>query len=171
MDQCDSWLSDAATRDRLLEMGGRMRPVRSLAFGLEAVALLACGPWLGWWTIFPLAWAVIGFATADRLMARMRRPEYAYAGAWLNAQAMIAISAAVTGGPGSPVVAWLAIPVVSLAARFTTRGVIAGVGLTLLLVLAATVGVDAGAVADAPQTVVLPAVLVVSIALLGSALM
>ena len=171
MDQQDSWLCTTATRERLLEMTDRMRPVRSLAFGLEAIALMACGPWLGWWTIFPLAWAIVGFVTADRAMTRMARPEVAYAGAWVNAQVMIAISAGLTGGPGSPVVAWLAIPVVSLAARFTTRGVVAGVGLTLLFMLGATIGVDPAAVADAPQTVVLPAVLVVSVALLGTALM
>jgi diguanylate cyclase (GGDEF)-like protein len=152
-------------------MGGRIRPVRSLAFGLEAIALMACGPWLGWWTIFPLAWAVVGFVSADKLMGRLARPEYAYAGAWVNAQAMIAISAGVTGGPGSPVVAWLAIPVVSLAARFTTRGIFAGVALTLLFMVGATVGVHPGAVADAPQLLIFPAVLVVSIALLGTALM
>src|SRR3954470_1221668 len=171
MDQHDSWLCDASTRERLLEMGGRIRPMRSLAFALEAIALMACGPWLGWWTIFPLAAAVVGVVTADNVMAKSARPEYAYAAAWVNAQAMIAVSAGLTGGPGSPVVAWLAIPVVSLAARFTSRGVVAGVALTLLFMLGATLGVDPGAVADAPQTLIFPAVLVVSIALLGTALM
>ena len=104
-------------------------------------------------------------------MARSARPEYAYAAAWVNAQGMIAISSSLTGGPHSPVLPWLAIPVVSLAARFTTRGSAAGVALTLLFLCAATLGVDAAAVVDAPQTVLFPAVVIVSIALLGSALM
>jgi diguanylate cyclase (GGDEF)-like protein len=171
MDRQDSWLCTSATRERLLEMSERMRPVRAVAFGLMALALVACGPWLGWWTIFPLAWAIIGFVAADSAMQRMARPEYAYALAWANAQAMIAISAVLTGGPDSPVVAWLAIPVVSLAARFTTRGIVAGVGLTLLLIAAATVGFDPAAVADAPQLAIFPAVLVISVAVLGIGLM
>jgi hypothetical protein len=49
-----------------------------------AVALLACGPWLGYWTIAPLLLAGGIFMFADKLTvtARVARPEYAMFAAW-----------------------------------------------------------------------------------------
>ncbi len=83
----------------------------------------------------------------------------------------IALCVAVTGGPESPGISWLAIPVVTLSARFSMRGVLVGVGLTLALLLAATVAVDPAASYASPQLVVAPAVVIVSIAMLSTALM
>jgi hypothetical protein len=57
------------------------------------------------------------------------------AGAWIAAELAIAGSVALTGGPRSPAVAWLVLPVVTLAARFSTRGVLAGTGVAAVLIV------------------------------------
>ena len=57
-----SWLFPrGADRQRMLEMDRALRPVRQRAFAVLTVALLACGPWLGWWTTLPLVLAALIF--------------------------------------------------------------------------------------------------------------
>jgi len=167
-----SWLCrDDFDRERLLDMEQRLKPVRVAAFGALAVALVLSGPWVGWWTLAPLAAAAIAFSSGDRGLHTAARPEYRLALAWAFAQAMIALSVALTGGPESEAVAWLAIPVVTLSARFSSRGLAAGVAFTGLMMAASTLGVDAGAVADQPERLIFPLGMLAAIALLSSALM
>jgi diguanylate cyclase (GGDEF)-like protein len=66
---------------------------------------------------------------------------------------------------------WLAVPVVTVSARLTVRGLIAAVVFTECLLVGATFGVDAGAVTAAPQTVLYPAVTIATVAILSAALM
>ena len=167
-----SWLCrDDFDRERLLDMEHRLKPVRVAAFGALAFALLLSAPWVGWWTLAPLAAAALAFGFGDRGLHTAARPEYRLALAWAFAQAMIALSVALTGGPKSEAVAWLAIPVVTLSARFSSRGLAAGVAFTGLMMAASTLGVDAGAVADQPQRLIFPLGMLAAIALLSSALM
>jgi diguanylate cyclase (GGDEF)-like protein len=171
MEGGSSWLCDAAGRQRLMEMGPRVRRLRAAVFALQLVALIACTPWLGWWAVLPLLPVAIGFTLTDRLLPRMDRPEVGYFAAWVLAQGMVAVGAAMTGGPHSPVLYWLAIPVGTLAGRFTARGVVLGVVVSVLFLLAATLGTDPAAVVDAPALVIFPAVTLCAVALLSSALM
>ena len=166
-----SWLCDAAGRERLMDMSGRVKPLRTTVFVLQFVALMACAPWLGWWTLGPMSVAALAFAVLERVMPRVARPEMAYFAVWCLTQAMVAIGAALSGGAESPVLMWLAIPVGTLCGRFTARGVRAGVAVSLLFLLAATVPVTPGVVLDRPYLLVFPALAVVCIALLGTALM
>lgn len=112
-----------------------------------------------------------GFLAFDHFTPRMQRPEYGLAAAWLLAQVMIAASVAVSGGPHSPAVGWLAIPVASLGARFSRRGVVVGSLVTAVLLLAATVGVHPREVWDDPPVVLGPLALIGSIAFIGGAIM
>ena len=41
------------------------------------------GPWLGWWTLIPLTVAMLGFALAEQLLPRLKRPEYLLGAIWL----------------------------------------------------------------------------------------
>lgn len=167
-----SWLCrDDMDRERLLDMERRLKPVRAAAFGALAVALILSGPWVGWWTLIPLCAALVGFVIGNRGLEGSSRPEYRLALAWSFAQMMIALSVALTGGPDSAAVAWLAIPVVTLSARFSGRGLVAGVTLTALLMACVTLGVDAGAVIDGPERLILPLGMLAAIACLSSALM
>jgi diguanylate cyclase (GGDEF)-like protein len=166
-----SWLCDEGDRERLVDMEARLKPVRLAAMGLLAVALIACGPWVGWWTLIPLVVAAAGFAVMDRDLGSSPRPEYRMAAAWVLSQLAIAVSAAVTGGPKSVVLAWLAIPVVTLAARFSGRGVAVGVTLTALLMLGTAIGVDPAYIWHHPQSVIFPLALLGAVATLSIALM
>jgi diguanylate cyclase (GGDEF)-like protein len=167
----DTWLIDHAVRARLHEVTGRPRTARQIAFVLQLCVVLACVPELGWWPVVTLPLGVAAFLAADRLMARVEHPEVVYAAAWSFAQILVAGTAAATGGPDSPLLMWLGIPVATGVGRFTPRGLAAAVGLTVVLLLAATLGADAQRVADAPYVLAFPLSLVCGIALVGSALM
>jgi diguanylate cyclase (GGDEF)-like protein len=167
----DTWLIDHAVRARLQEVDGRPRTARRIVFVLELLVLLACVPELGWIPLIPLPFVVVAFTVADRVMARVARAELVYAAAWTVAQVAVAVAAACSGGPDSPLLMWLGIPIATGVGRFTPRGLAAGVAFTLLLLVAATVGVDPDRVRDAPYLLAFPLSLVAGIALVGSALM
>ena len=167
-----SWLcTTQADRERVLDMEQRLKPLRAGSFGVLAVALVICGPWIGWWTLLPLTVAGIAFAWTERDLQTSAYPEYRLAVAWLSSELAIAASVALTGGPRSPALAWLALPVVTLAARFDVRGVVAGSSVAAVLVLASSLAVDPAVVIARPQQVVLPLALLVALALLSLALM
>ena len=171
-----SWLCrDDMDRERLLDMERHVRPVRVITIAIIAIATIGSAGWLGFGTmgIVVAAALVAGglFALADRSLERTQRPEYVMFAAWTGAQVVIAGCLVLTGGPDSPGLAWIAIPVVTLSARFSERGVVLGVVISLALLAAATFGVDAGAVIDDPPPVVAAAVAVVCVAILSTALM
>lgn len=167
-----TWLCPtAAHRDRLLDMERRLKPVRAATFGVLGAALLVCGPWIGWWTLVPLVLAGAGFAIVDRGLDASPRPEYRIAAAWVISVAAIAGAVGAAGGSLEPMVAWLIIPVVTLPARFGMRGLAGGTVLVGLAMAGVTLGVDPGAVADAPQLVVAPLAMLAAVAMLSVALM
>jgi diguanylate cyclase (GGDEF)-like protein len=129
--------------------------------------LIGCAPWLGWWTVAVLGAVGLIFAVCDHLMPRSRRPEVTYAVAWVVAQVAISVSAIVSLGVHSPVPAWYALAVSSLPGRFTTRGIVAGVALTLVLLAGVTLGQDAQTVLHDPSLFLFPASLSVGVALFG----
>jgi diguanylate cyclase (GGDEF)-like protein len=167
-----SWLCQSqADRERLLDMEPRLKPLRARSFAVLAVALLICGPWIGWWTLIPLGIAGTAFVVTDLGLRTSPRPEYRLAVAWLSSELAIAGSIALTGGWRSPALAWLVLPVVTLAARFNVRGVTAGSSLAGALMLASSLVVDPAGVISHPQQVVFPLALLGAVALLSMALM
>jgi diguanylate cyclase (GGDEF)-like protein len=171
-----SWLCrNDMDRERLLDMERRVKPVRAVTIITVVVATLASTGWLGWPTmgaIFAASLLVAGmFAAADRRMQSSDRPEYVMFAAWVGAQVLIAACLVMTGGPDSPALAWLAIPVVTLSARFSLRGILIGIGITLFLLTAVTLGVDPGAVAAEATPVVAAAVVIACVGVLSTALM
>jgi len=167
-----SWLiGDVMDRERMLDMDRQVQPVRQKSFIVIAVALLLCGPWLGWWTIIPLAVAGVVFKLADEAVLRVSHPEYLLFAAWAGSELMIELSVGLTGGPNSPAMAWFAIPIVTLSARFPTRGVILGLGVTVALMVAVAFGVNAHAVIQHPPLLIMPLALTMAVAILSTALM
>jgi Diguanylate cyclase, GGDEF domain len=167
-----SWLcATQADRERVVDMEQRVKPLRSLSFGVLALALLLCGPWVGWWTLIPLAVAGVVFVLTGRGLEASPHPEYRMAVAWLTSELAIAVSVGLTGGPHSPAVSWLVLPVVTLAARFNVRGVIAGTSVAAALIVASSLGVNPGSVIAHPQEVVFRLGLLGAVALLSLALM
>lgn len=167
-----SWLCEGeADRERMLDMEKRIRPMRALTIGALAVALALCGPWLGYWTLIPLAIAALVFLVADRVARSTRYPEFAMMAAWIASQLAIGAGVALTGGPESPVLGFMAIPIVSLSARFSLRGVIAGVVITLVIMALAAFPVDPGSAMADPTSLIVAAVVVVCVGALSTALM
>jgi diguanylate cyclase (GGDEF)-like protein len=152
-------------------MEERIKPVRRVAMGVLALTLIVGGPWIGWWTLIPLAGAAGFFLVADSHLENSERPEYLMFGAWVGSEVMIAIAVALTGAPAVATLSWLAIPVVTLSARFSMRGVATGVAIAIALLFAVAFGTDAAAVLDNPPLVTAPLALIVAIAVLSTALM
>jgi diguanylate cyclase (GGDEF)-like protein len=166
-----TWLcADDAERQRMLDMDVRLAPVRVRALGVLALASLGMSPWLGLWTLVPIVFAALGFAVARRLSDRTDRPEYVLFGSWAFSELVIAATV-VLAGLDSGLLAWLAIPVVTLSARFSTHGVFAGVAFALALCLAVAFGTDAASVLEYPGPVIGPAALVIAVGILSTALM
>jgi diguanylate cyclase (GGDEF)-like protein len=167
-----SWLfPDGVDRERMLDMDRRLAPIRGAAFLVLGLALVASGPWLGWWTLVPLGFAAIAFRLAEKMVPRSRRPEIALFLAWASTPVILGIAVALTGGPNVPTMSWFAIPIISLSARFSERGTALGVGLVIAIMLGVAFGVDAHAVIASPPKVIAPFALLVSIALFQTVLM
>jgi diguanylate cyclase (GGDEF)-like protein len=165
-----SWLiRDGMDRERMLDMDRRLQPLRKASLVVLAAALLACGPWLGWWTLAPLLLAGVLFSIAERHIPRTKRPEYALFAAWAASEVIIAATVALTGG-SNMTISWLALPIVTLASRFSTRGIAAGVAIAIGLLLAVVLGTNADAVMHNPTLVIAPAALIVSVTILSVAL-
>lgn len=158
-------------RERLLDMEQRLKPVRVVAMTVLAVALVAGAPWLGWWTLVPLAFAAGLFALADRRLPEAKRPEYLMFAAWTGSELTIAGAVALTGGPHEATLSWLAIPVVTLSARFSLRGVCVGVGIALACLFAVAFGTDAAAIIANPTILMAPAAVILTVAILSTPLM
>ena len=168
----NSWLCPTeGDRERVLDMEPRLKPWRTAALAGIAIALAVGGPWVGWWTLVPLALVAVVFSAIDRRIESAPRPEYRLFLAWFLSETAIAAGVALSGGPKSPAVGWLALPIVTLGARFSKRGVAAGVALTSFLLVAATLGVNAAYVAHHPPAVVFPFALLTGTGLLSVALM
>jgi diguanylate cyclase (GGDEF)-like protein len=167
-----SWLCrDDFDRERMLDMEERVRPVRQRALAILAVALIAAGPWLGWWPALFLIPAAICFGLADTLMPRVARPELLMFCAWIGSGLVIGGAVALSGGPSQPTLSWLAIPVITLSSRFPMRGVVVGVAINIVILLAVAFGVDAHQVIHDPVLVIAPVALLLCVAVLSTPLM
>jgi diguanylate cyclase (GGDEF)-like protein len=155
----------------MLEMDAYLQPVRRATFAFVAVSLLIMGPWLGWWTIIPVLVAAVAFRAAEAAINKLEHPEYALFAAWVASQVIIAVAVALSGGATIPTLSWLAIPIVTLGARFSERGIALGVAISILLLLAVAFITDAQAVVDNPPLVIAPITLIVAIAMFQTVVM
>jgi len=167
-----SWLcSDELDRERMLDMDERIRPARIKTFAILAVAIASSAPWTGWWPLLFIVPAGVFFAVADRITLRIDRPELLMFAAWICTEVTIAGAVALAGGARIVALSWLAIPVMTLSARFSMRGVVAGLLIAVALVLAVAFGIDAAGVVDHPEIVLAPLALVLCVAILSTPLM
>jgi diguanylate cyclase (GGDEF)-like protein len=156
-------------RERLVDMEARIGVYRRRAFAVLALALIASGPWIGFWFLIPLAAALIASTIADRLVRTRKNSDRWAAAGWAISGVMIAGSVALTGGAGSPAVMWLALPAVTLGARFELRGVLCGVGFLIALMFLCTLALDPQAVLDRPDALIFPVALVIATAIFSGA--
>ncbi len=168
------WLCPTrADRLRLVEMNQSVRRARILVGLLCGVGVAALAPWIG---LVPLALFAVApgpLLILDRLLARSRRPERLIASSLILHATLILAGVAMTGGVRSPILPWVAIPVVTAAARFRLRVFLVGAVLAFLgLIAAVAIGSPSGVIHDpAPligMTVLLAALVVVQQPLLGA---
>ncbi len=152
-------------------MEQRVRPVRRRAFVILAVAIAGAGPWVGWWPLLFLIPSLACFAAADHFLTRVARPELVMFAAWIGSELTIAGAISLEGGTHVVALSWLAIPVITLSSRFSMRGVVAGVAIALVLLLAVCFGVQTHTVLESPQIVIAPLALILCVAVLSTPLM
>jgi diguanylate cyclase (GGDEF)-like protein len=154
----------------MLDMEQRLHGVRTIAFGVLTGAILIAAPWMGWWLVAPVVACAVAFGLADRGLENSTHPEYRIAFVWVCSQLTIA-ACALTGGAHSAGVSWLVVPVITLPVRFGTRGVAAGVSLTIALLLGVTYGFDFHATVNGPERFLFPLAAIVAVALMSTALL
>ena len=137
-------------RARLLDLEAKLSLPRTIMYGSLAVVFVISIPWIGWLPFFPLVGSILGYSALRPWIKTSARPEYVVAATVVNAQVLIGAGIALTGGPHSPAIAIILLPLVTLPARFSTRGVYAGLAITVAILLAATVGADPAGFADDP---------------------
>ena len=167
-----SWLCPTELdRERLINTVGWVRPARALMFVVLTLVLIGTAPQLGWWPLIPLAVAAVGSSLLYRDLHRRQQPEYWAAAGWLVTQVMLGAGIALSGGPHSPALSWLAIAIVSLVARFSRNGIIAGLGFLSVMLVALTFGVAPSSVLHHPAEILVPAGLMFSVLIFAVALM
>ncbi|HET6550575.1 MAG TPA: GGDEF domain-containing protein [Solirubrobacter sp.] len=143
MDSRTTWLCPTPLhRERLLEMEAKLARPRALMYGSLAAAFAASIPWVGVGPVALLAVAVMTYWPLSSRLATSARPEHLVALSVINAQLLLGAGIALTGGPHSPAIPMVLLPLVTLPARFSSRGVYAGLAVTVAILLASTVAVD-----------------------------
>ncbi len=155
----------------MLDMEERVRPCRQRALAILALAIASVAPWMGWWPLLFLIPSAAFFATADHFLTRVARPELVMFAAWIGSELTIAGAVSLEGGPRVVALSWLAIPVITLSSRFSTRGVVAGVAIASALVFAVGFGTAPHTVLNSPELVIAPLALVLCVAVLSTPLM
>src|SRR5687768_16124164 len=121
-----TWLCPTpAARERLLDMDERLQRPRAEAIGILGLAVATTVPHLGLWPLGFMVVAPLAFVLVNLTGRRLAAPEYAMAGSWAFVQGLIALACALTGGVDSYVIPWLLVLLVTLPARFGTRGLAA----------------------------------------------
>jgi diguanylate cyclase (GGDEF)-like protein len=133
--------------------------------------LLLATPWIGPWPLVLLALVGLNLATFERRFASARKPEYIAATSMLGIQVAIGVGIAMTGGPESPMMAWITVPTAVVAARFGRHVVKAFLASALTILLLSTVLVDPAGFFDDPAGVIAAFCLLLAILVVTTALM
>ena len=152
-------------------MERRLAKPRAIMYGALGIAFLIGIPWIGAWTLIPLALSVLGYSLLKPRIETSTRPEYIVAATVVNAQILIGLGIALSGGPQSPTIAMLLLPIITLPARFTTRGVYAGLGLTVVILVLSTIAVDPTGFAQDPTFTIIGLASCAGLAAFSEALM
>lgn len=160
--QGGSWLCPTELdRSRVVDASDRVRTIRQVGTASVGLALVASAPWMGWWTLGLLTVSMLNFANVERRIRTSRRPEIVSACAIVITLGLISVGVAFSGGPHSPALPWMALPAGMVAARFRPQVVIVVLVLTIVAMLAVTLGVDVAA------TLAYPVYLIAALALLS----
>ena len=164
-----SWLSpDGLQRIHMLDLLGRLDRVGHLGNAMILAALVAAGPYFGWWPIVPVVVAGAGFQVIEFSLKRRRRPEYALGSAWLVACAVYASGYFLATHPPIAAFPLMLLMNVGFSAVFPRRGVLIGGAWQALLLLAVAFGSGGEQVLDQPALVAVTLVLLGDVTLIGT---
>jgi diguanylate cyclase (GGDEF)-like protein len=130
------------------------RRLQGVALGLAAIL---SAPLLGWWLLALVAIAGLVLGSLEHAFRVSRRPELVSLASFSALELVVTAAAAGTGGAQSPMLAWLAVPIVMLAARFPAR--VVGVGLAAAMICALSA---AGAARLLPAAASVPSALAIA---------
>jgi diguanylate cyclase (GGDEF)-like protein len=174
MEPIFSWLCPTARdRERFLDMQDRLSFARLVTIVVGAIVAVAVAISTNevWWILGALILMVVTVLVGGLRLERRRCPElWIFFSTVVNIQVVLAVGTVITGGPRSLLVNMLAVPVAMVAARFSNRGLLVGVPVSVALIVATTIGVDARYVAEHPESLAIPLALVVCIAVYMSPL-
>jgi diguanylate cyclase (GGDEF)-like protein len=111
------------------------------------------------------------FIIAQRITPTSSRPENVMFATWVTAEVVLAVAVTLAGTGGAAALSLLAVPIITLTSRFSTRGVLAGVAVVLGLTIAVALGFDGPAVGAAPMLLIAPVAVILSVAVLSMPLM
>jgi diguanylate cyclase (GGDEF)-like protein len=150
-----SWLCPTELdRSRVVDASERVRRIRLVGSGAVGAALLIAAPWIGWWPLILFGLSGLNFLNVERRIDRSAHPERISAWAIVITMLLLGVGVALSGGPRSPVLPWMALPVAMVAARFRLHVVLAALALTVAIVLASTLGAHPQWTIDDPATLV-----------------
>src|SRR5438552_946218 len=89
-------------RERVLEANARIRRPAMLGLSIVAAASAAASPWLGWVPIATTLLAIAVGALAGGRVPSSPRPELVVLGTLAVDSGLVAVAAAASGGPQSP---------------------------------------------------------------------
>jgi diguanylate cyclase (GGDEF)-like protein len=149
-------------RARLTDMSPAVRRARIMAGLFAGIGVVAMGPWIGWWPLVVFAVVPVPLLVLDRFLATSTRPERLVAASLILHTTLILVGIAITVGTRSPLLPWVAIPVVTAAARFRLPVFLIGA-------LLATGGLIASCAVGSPHGLLQhPAPLIAIVVLLGA---
>jgi diguanylate cyclase (GGDEF)-like protein len=164
MSEGTSWLCPTELdRTRVIDANDRVRTIRLVGSGAIGAALLIAAPWIGWWTLGLFALSALNFINVDRRLRTSAHPERVSVTAILLTLLLLGGGVVISGGPHSPALPWLVLPAAMTAARFRQQVVVAGLALTVLLILVVTLGVDPSSTIADPVPVIATLALLVSV--------
>lgn len=158
-------------RARAVEASERVRVARKITVVALGPAVLVVAADVGWWALAPFALVAVNIATLEWRLRRSRAPENVAARSQLFALLVLGVGVALSGGPESPVLPWAIIPGAMAAARFRWQVVVAGAGITALVILLSTVPVDPQAAIDDPAPLAVSLALLVAVTSITSVLL
>ena len=167
MEPIFSWLCPTARdRERFLDMQEKLRFARvvTIVVGALLALVLALSTEAGWAILAAMVAMVAVVLVGSWRLETRRRPElWIFFSTVVNIQVMLALGSVISGGPESLLVNTLAIPVVMVGARFSNRGLAVGAPVSVLLIIATTIGVDPAYAISHPESFAVPLALVVCV--------
>jgi diguanylate cyclase (GGDEF)-like protein len=157
-------------RRRAVDTSDRVRKARTFGAACAGVGILVLAPILSWWLVPIFVGAALILACVDPAMRRLEHPERAAAAGMVSIELAVAAAAAVTGGPVSPILPWMVVPVAMSAVRFRAQVVAVGVVIEALLVVIVGLTVDAAALFAHPALSIVSVTLTASIAAIALAI-